>query len=83
MTETATITVPKIRDGEGQPTCCWWEHRCPFLMQSGFGTHEHCFWTWIEGSGKYRPQLERREHGRGTTIPAARCPVWHGQEATT
>ena len=78
MSETATVTVPKIRDGEGRPTCCWWEHQCPFLMHSGFGTREHCF--WLEGRGRYRRQLERREHGKGTTIPDARCPVW--QEVT-
>ena len=78
MSETATITVAKIRDGEGQPTCCWWEQRCPFLMCSGFGTREHCF--LLDGCGKQRPQIERREHGKGTTIPHASCPVWHGQE---
>lgn len=78
MSETATITVPKICDGEGQPTCCYWDHRCPFLWHSHWGTREQCF--WLDG---YAGELQRREHGRGTTIPAARCPVWHGQEATT
>lgn len=75
--ETATITVPKIRDNDGQPTCRWWGQHCPFLMHSGFGTREHCF--WMEGSGKHRPQLERREHGIGTTIPHQQCPVWEVQ----
>lgn len=73
MSETATITVAKIRDGEGQPTCRWWEQRCPFLMYSRFGAQEHCYW------GGHRVLL-RREHGMGTTIPDASCPVWHGQE---
>lgn len=73
-TETTTITVARIRDGDGQPTCRYWEHVCPFLLTSGFGTREHCF--WLEGSGKHRPQLERREFGKGTTIPHQCCPVW-------
>ena len=75
--ETATITIRRIRDNDGQPTCRWWDHHCPFLMQSAFGTREHCF--WMEGSGKHRPQLERREHGKGTTIPHPCCPVWEVQ----
>jgi hypothetical protein len=74
VTETTTITVPKIRDGEGQPTCSWWEHRCPFLMHSRFGTVEHCYWQ-TPGQG-----LLLRRGDRGPTIPHARCPVWHGQE---
>ncbi len=75
--ETATITIPRIRDSEGQPTCRWWEHHCPFLMSSGFGTREHCF--WLEGCGKHRPQLERRDNGNGTTIPHQQCPVWEAK----
>ena len=72
--ETAAISVPKIRDNDSQPTCLFWEKVCPFYMQSGFGTREHCYWQL--GKGKYRPQLERRDHGMGTTIPHQQCPVW-------
>lgn len=76
-TETTTITVSKIRDGDGQPTCRYWEHICPFLMVSGFGTREHCFWQ-LDNRHRW-PQLERREHGKGTTIPHSCCPVWDVQ----
>lgn len=73
--ETTTITVSKIRDNEGEPTCFWWEHCCPFFMTSGFGTREHCF--WMTDNGKRQPLLKRRNDGSGTTIPHEKCPVWN------
>lgn len=72
MTETTTITVPRIRDGDGQPTCCWWKQTCPFMMHSRFGTVKHCYWN-------SERLLQRREHGKGTTVPHATCPVWNGE----
>jgi len=75
--ETYAITVTRIRDSEGQPTCRWSEHHCPFLITSGFGTREHCF--LFEDSDKHSPQLERRDNGTGTTIPHQQCPVWESQ----
>ena len=72
--ETATITIPKIRDGDNHPTCVYWEKQCPFYMQSGFGTREHCY--WLEVVGKYPPLLQRRDNGTGTNIPHDQCPVW-------
>lgn len=83
-TETTAIMVPKIRDGDGQPTCRYWDQICPFMMHSSFGTREHCF--WLDGAGKYRPQLERRHDERGpfmgTTIPHENCPVWKVNQPT-
>ena len=75
--EFTTINIPRIRDNDGQPTCCWWGHHCPFLMQSGFGTRKHCYWQSVSTS--IIPQLQRRENGNGTTIPHQQCPVWEGQ----
>jgi hypothetical protein len=72
--QTATITIPKIRDGNNQPTCFYYGKTCPFYMQSGFGTREHCFWR--QGAGKYPPLLQRRDNGTGTNIPHDQCPVW-------
>lgn len=83
-TETTAIMVRKIRDGDGQPTCRYWDEICPFMMQSGLGTRDHCF--WLGGSGKYRVQLERRHDERGpfmgTTIPHKNCPVWAANQPT-
>lgn len=71
MTETTTITVPRIRDGDGQPTCCWWVHHCPFLTYTDHAV-EVCSWLNVR-------LINLRDHGKGTTIPHANCPVWNGE----
>jgi hypothetical protein len=48
-----------------------------FLMTSGMGTREHCY--WLDGKGRDRPQLLRRENGAGTTIPHDSCPLWRNR----
>ena len=78
MNETTAVAFPKIRDGEDQPTCLYREKVCPFYMQSDFGAREHCY--WLRGKGKYRTQLERRDHGKGTTLPHEQCPIWEGPQ---
>jgi hypothetical protein len=68
--ETTTISVVKLRDQNGEPTCRWGKNHCPFLWYSVFGTREHCFWR---GSNFL---IERRDDGSGTTVPHSECPVW-------
>lgn len=83
-TETTAIMVPKIRDGNGQPTCRYWDEICPFMMYFSFSTREHCFWP--DDTGRYRPELERRHDQRGPflgpTIPHKNCPVWAANQPT-
>ena len=69
----AMIKVSKIRDGDNQPTCNWWDSKCPFYQSRHFGTAEHCFW---EHSSM---PLERRDYGNGTTMPHDKCPIWSEQ----
>lgn len=68
MTDTATITVPRIRDLDGQPTCSYAGLRCPFLTYD-IDIVERC--SWLNAR-----LINLRDQGRGTTIPHANCPVW-------
>lgn len=81
MTETINLRVTRYRDASGEPTCIADAQAgdfCPFVMISGLGTREHCFWQ--DGCGKHRDQLQRRDNGAGTTIPHGSCPVWQSEE---
>lgn len=76
------MAIQRYVDNDGQPTCaadvankCY----CPFLSTSVFGTREHCFWEMRDNPGPHPPQLERRDRGRGFTIPYPGCPLWHRQ----
>lgn len=74
MTRTeTTITVPKLHDNQGNPTCCtqWGvrENTCPLLRVQGIKSLELCNWTGDE--------LFRRDNGIGKLIPSSECPI-HG-----
>ena len=70
----ATITVPRYRDSNGQPTCC--SHTtaavCPMVAWTRFGFDARC---QILGA-----DIERRSDAWYALEPLPECPVWKGVE---
>ncbi len=74
--ETVTLTIPRYRDPDGNPTCCAdvaSKRFCRFLFITYLGCADNC--SAIMGTEMF-PELTRRDNGEGYIEPHRDCPLW-------
>lgn len=76
--ETATMTIDRYRDKNGNPTCAINFETgdvCVFYATQKFGCTATC-WFADQCSNKKWQLILRRDNGNGSLIPLADCPIW-------
>lgn len=74
--ETVTLTIPRYRDPDGNPTCCAdypAGRSCPFLFSTNLGATDLCSAIMAHA---FLPKLNRRDNGEGYIEPHRDCPLW-------
>lgn len=68
MIETVRVQFTRATDTDGQKTCQTKAFNCRFFGLRKFGQVETCTYT--------QDDLNRRNDGAGSLIPADACPMW-------
>jgi hypothetical protein len=71
MLEIKTLSIKKLRDSYGNPTCATNLEKCDFYISE----------NGIEICHFKREAIDRRgENQKGTIIPCSHCPLWSNDE---